>query len=148
MVCLHINPNEQTPVSTIGLRSYIRGVEYKFASVPFSTSSNGDRTLLNNDMPCVVCQATERYAQFMLPGRSDCPDGWLTEYWGFLVSAIVSQQRGQYTCLDTAPEAIPNASAVNANACHVYPVESDCAGGLICPPYDAGKGVSCVVCSK
>ena len=146
MICLHELPN--APTSFSGTKSYIHGVEYEFAGAPFSTGNNGGNSLLNNDMPCVVCQAMEeRTAQFMLPGRNVCPPSWITEYYGYLVAPADGYQKGTYTCLDNAPEVISVGSA-SVNPCMIWPVGVECDSAVPCPPYSPGNAIPCAVCTK
>jgi len=62
-----------------------------------------------------------------------CPSGWTLEYGGYIVSALKDQQRGHYTCLDKAPEAV-NGGSNYANSNAVYPVVTSCSAGFSCPP--------------
>jgi hypothetical protein len=42
---------------------------------------------LNNDaVPCAVCQANRGVTLYMQPGSVQCPEGWIREYDGFIMS--------------------------------------------------------------
>ena len=100
-------------------------------------------------MPCVVCQAmVERTAQFVLPGRNVCPASWTTEYYGFLVApAFGYAQKEAYTCVDSAPEAIPSGGP-STDPSMIWPVGAECGTGVPCPPYVVGSAISSAVCTK
>ena len=101
----------------------------------------------NQDLLCSVCYVGDSSAQFVMPGRQDCGDtGFDLQYKGFLVSeANVGRQRGQFTCLDEAPEGRPGGAGNDDNAV-VYPVQIGC-GSLPCNPYVDGFEMPCAVCS-
>jgi len=40
----------------------------------------------------------------MIPARTQCPDGWIVEYTGYLVSDRNNHTRSSYVCIDEAPE--------------------------------------------
>jgi len=55
-----------------------------------------------------------------------------------------------YECVDANPKRIPGLNKDNGGATFHF-VRADCSGyGTVghCPPYDAKKEVTCVVCSK
>jgi len=81
----------------------------------------------------------------MIPAKTQCPDGWSTEYAGYLVSSSVGHKRNNYICMDEAPEVATGGTAKN-NAL-IYPVEVQC-GSLPCSVYPTGKELACIVCSK
>jgi len=99
----------------------------------------------------VVAQMHFAYAQtasILPPAKTTFLDANGKPLTAGTVESFIPATTTHKTTWQDAAETIPNANAITANTCHVYPVESDCASGLICPPYDAGKGVSCAVCSK
>jgi len=87
----------------------------------------------------------------MVPARTQCPEGWATEYAGYLVSAYTgsisshSHKDTKYICLDEAPEVA--VGGTHQNQALIYPVEVQC-GSLPCSLYISGREVTCVVCSK
>jgi len=84
----------------------------------------------------------------MIPARNMCPEGWSTEYAGYLVSDYASdadRERSSYVCLDEAPEIA--AGGRSQNNAVIYPVEVFC-GTLPCSVYPTGKELTCIVCSK
>lgn len=83
----------------------------------------------------------------MVPARNACFDGWHLEYNGYLMSnAHRHIGESDYICVDSHPDVIPN-SQNNTNGAVLYMVESVCLG-LPCPPYVAGRELTCAVCSK
>ncbi|KAL3880010.1 hypothetical protein ACJMK2_032282 [Sinanodonta woodiana] len=125
-------------------RGRVYGTEYEIGGsgtyTPFSTN------LLDNDVPCAVCQTT-RLSSIMIPGRTNCYSGWTVEYSGYLVSMYHSHASPlEYVCLDGNPESIDGGIA-NLNGHMIYLVDVIC-GALRCPPYVNGRELACVVCSK
>jgi len=83
----------------------------------------------------------------MIPARTQCPDGWTTEYAGYLVSDHITapRHRTSYVCWDEAPEIAVGGSSLNQAV--IYPVEILC-GSLPCSMYPTGRELPCIVCSK
>nr|XP_034324969.1 uncharacterized protein LOC117689144 [Crassostrea gigas] len=104
----------------------------------------------NDDVPCAVCYDVYATTSVMIPGKIVCPSHWTKQFDGFLSSGshYTDQTGGEYLCLDRDPEyATEGASQQDYNGRVFYPVEAVC-GSLPCPPYENGKYVSCVVCTK
>jgi len=130
----------------------IAGIEYQlwnsgsFHNNVFSESNNGGDPLLNNPAPCAVCYVGGRSTVLMVPARTQCPDGWTTEYAGYLVSEKrTNSQRSSYVCWDEAPEIA--FAGTNQDHAGIYPVEVFC-GTLPCSAYPTGRELACIVCSK
>lgn len=105
-----------------------------------------DSTTKDYDVPCAVC-LTPHSTSIMVPARNACFDGWHLEYNGYLMSnAHRHIGESDYICVDSHPGVIPN-SQNNTNGAVLYMVESVCLG-LPCPPYVAGRELTCAVCSK
>ncbi|XP_011439223.3 short-chain collagen C4 [Magallana gigas] len=125
-----------------GYNSYsgwIMGVEYEGGYF-------FDSTTKDYDVPCAVC-LTPHSTSIMVPARNACFDGWHLEYNGYLMSnAHRHIGESDYICVDSHPDVIPN-SQNNTNGAVLYMVESVCLG-LPCPPYVAGRELTCAVCSK
>ena len=51
-----------------------------------------------------------------------------------------------YECVDKNPDSVPGSTA-NTNGALFYHVEASC-NGMLCPPYDPQKELTCVVCTK
>ena len=152
-LCLHEEPQWKTYIDgSHSLMGSIYGVEYElsksgYGNNVFSESNNGGRRLGNNPAPCAVCYVQGRSTILMIPARIQCPDGWVTEYAGYLVSqnGFSSRRRSSYICWDEAPEI--TAGNTSQNQAVIYPVEVHC-GSLPCSSYISGRELACVVCSK
>jgi len=132
--------------------AYIAGIEYQLYNSGsghnnvFSESNNGGDPLLNNPAPCAVCYVGGRSTVLMVPARTQCPDGWTTEYAGYLASEKrTNSHRSSYVCWDEAPEVA--LGPTNQNHAVIYPVEVLC-GTLPCSEYPTGRELTCIVCSK
>ena len=138
--CLHPEPEWPTGATEGNQHySYIYGVEYQ---VNADWSEDAD----NQDAPCALCNVESRTRQVMIPARETCPEGWVREYYGFLVAQHHDQWSSTFVCLDKDFEYLPGGTD-NVNGGLFYMVESIC-GSLPCPPYDGGMELACVVCTK
>lgn len=53
---------------------------------------------------CAVCKVIKRVALLMIPMRTECPDGWIKEYNGYIMSQMsYNMRRTEYTCVDENP---------------------------------------------
>ena len=122
--------------------STVEGVEMEGREGPL-------RDFHNQNVPCAVC-CTQREMTLMIPAKLTCPSGWTLEYSGYLMSSPtktgLSDKRTMFECIDSSPEVVPGQPQNNAGAVF-YHTEASC-NGLLCPPYDAEKELTCVVCSK
>ena len=84
----------------------------------------------------------------MIPAKTRCPSTWTLEYSGYLMSerGLSDRQRTMYECVDKNPDSVPG-SVSDANGALFYHVEASC-NGMLCPPYDAQKELTCAVCTK
>ena len=115
----------------------LHGAEYETHLSPLAA-------VHQHNAPCAVC-VTFRSKQFMFPGKNTCPTSWTMEYSGYLMASRRDQQRTEFECIDKDPESIAGSSA-DTNGALFYHVEGKCTG-LPCPPYDAEKELTCVVCT-
>ena len=128
-----------------GNRGYLYGAEYETHEANGSPLQN----LINYDVPCAVCDVSNRGRQLMIPAKMTCPDGWTKEYNGYLISEKHDHWRtSEYICMDHDPEAIPGSNA-NKDGALLYMVEGRC-GSLQCASnkYVDGHELTCVVCTK
>lgn len=120
-----------------GSNGYMYGAEYD--SDTFGPS-DGD------DVPCAVCRSLSP-SVLMIPGTNVCAPGWRMQYRGYLAAGYYDHAAAsQYICLDESPETVINGH-VNNNGKLILPVRASC-GALECPPYEDGKYLTCVVCTK
>ena len=134
LICLTNNPRYAATYSDGG-HSYIGSAEYEGNTV-FKTQHNA---------PCAVCTTT-RIRHLMIPGTTQCPSGWTREYWGYLTSEHLTRYRTEFLCFDSSPQSIPGSIAHHWSSPEVYTVEANC--DTLCPPYQANKEITCVVCTK
>ena len=78
----------------------------------------------------------------MIPAKTQCPTDWTVEYIGYLMAETRGHSRTMYECVDKDPESVPG-----LNRAFFELVEPYC-NGLSCPPYDAQKELTCVVCTR
>ena len=98
----------------------------------------------NRNMPCALCQAYARTSVIMIPSRYECPPGWITEYYGYLMAGHVGHKAGTtYTCVDKSLEQIEGSGA-DTNGRLFYTVEAHCKHYIPC----SDKELTCVVCTK
>jgi len=121
-------------------------MQYQVVNNIFPESDNGGNPLLYNPAPCAFCYVGGRSTLAMIPARTQCPDGWTTQYAGYLVSENrANSHRSSYVCWDEAPEVA--VGATSQSQALIYPVEVLC-GTLPCSIYPTGRELTCVVCSK
>ena len=139
LLCLPDDPEYSTYGSGVTNWAPLGGAIYRGASgQPFR---NHDY----RNMLCAVCYASTRDTVLMIPAKLTCPTNWTTEYTGYLMAAYDGDNgRTLFECIDSTPESIPGGDVNNAFYHHV---EATC-NSLCCPPYDAEKEVTCVVCTR
>ena len=82
----------------------------------------------------------------MIPAKTQCPSTWTLEYSGYLMSDNRIYHPTMYECIDKNPDSVPG-SASSTNGALFYHVEANC-NGMLCPPYDPQKELTCAVCTK
>ena len=110
-------------------------------------SSQPLRHVHDHNVPCAVCYTATRDTVVMIPANLHCPTHWTVEYTGYLMSEYHGHYRSTYECVDKDPESVPGLNAGSGDNAFFYHVEPHCTG-LSCPPYDAQKELTCVVCSR
>ena len=123
-------------------RAYVYGVEYEI------WDEGPLKPLHANGVPCAVCLTYSRGVALMIPGKISCPNIWTHEYHGYLMSERYSHNSpSTFQCIDKDAEPIPESSSPTYGATFEH-VESRCPDGShMCPPYEDGKELACVVCS-
>ena len=139
-LCLPDDPDHLQYESGTQETGYIYGVEYRTRT--FQPLQNVDY----HNVPCAVCYVTTRATLLMIPAKVNCPTNWTTEYTGYLMSTHHSFYRSTYECVDKDPEFVSGLNVADSNSAFISHVEPICSG-LSCPPYDAEKELTCVVCS-
>ena len=142
-LCLPNNPQYWDTDRLTSLQGTLWGVRYEVytssASVPL-TSHSGQQ------VPCAVCYV-ERGTILTIPARYQCPSGWTREYSGYLMSEYTrsNRPRKDTICVERAGE---NAKAYKPHPSVNYLMNVNCDTGLTCPPFTAGKPLTCCVCTK
>jgi len=98
----------------------------------------------NRNIPCALCQAYGRTNMIMIPSRYECPPGWNTEYYGYLMAGHAGHKAGtMYTCVDKSFEQIEGSGA-DTNGRLFYTVEAYCNHFIPC----SDQELTCAVCTK
>ena len=127
-------------------RNYVYGVEYE----PMSNQPFRQLNVRGHNAPCAVCFTTSRDTVMMIPAKTQCPSSWTTEYIGYLMSQAQDHPHSSmYECVDKDPESVLGLNAVNwsAGSAMFDHIEASC-NGMDCNHYDAGKELTCVVCTR
>ena len=138
-LCMPDDPEHLQYGSGTQGQSYIHGMEY------YIHSSQPLYSVNDHNVPCALCYVTTRDTVVMIPAK--VPTNWTVEYNGYLMTENNGHYRSTYECVDKDPESVPGLNARNSNSAYFYHVEPVCSG-FSCPPYDAEKELTCVVCSR
>ena len=125
-------------------RAYLYGAEYQTAG---SYDNGPFNSVSNHNVPCAVCYTPTRGTVVMIPAHMTCPSSWTREYYGYLMANHHIYHRTLYECMDRSPQSVPG-SLSDTNGALFYHTEVRCNHGVSCPPYNAQKEVTCVVCTK
>ena len=141
-ICLPDNPDYITGRNGVQGSSSLHGAEYEVAAgQPIVRHLRQ-----NHNVPCAVCYASTRVAMLMIPAKTQCPSSWTLEYVGYLMTDHHNHRRTMFTCMDKDAESIPG-EAGDTNGALFYHVEATC-NGILCPPYDTERELTCAVCTK
>ena len=138
-LCMPDDPDYLSYQSGVQGYNYVYGAEYESNQGPL-------RAVHDHNIPCAVCYVSTRVVVTMIPAKTRCPSTWTLEYSGYLMSGDHGHNRAMYVCVDKNPDSVPG-SASSANGALFYHVEANC-NGMLCPPYDAQKELTCAVCTK
>ena len=138
-LCMPDDPDYLSYTSGVQGYNYVYGVEYEPGGGPLEG-------VTQHNVPCAVCYASTRVAVTMIPAKTQCPSTWTLEYSGYLMSEHYGLRRTMYECVDKNPDSVPG-SAPSTNGALFYHVEANC-NGMLCPPYDPQKELTCAVCTK
>ena len=138
-LCLPDNPRYGSTVTNSSV--YLYGVEWE----EWPTSSHVD-----DNMPCVLCEAQNKTTTYVHPADYDCPSGWHREYSGYMMSSYAARNQKSIICVDENAEVIPGTSSSTDPALIYYlsvycsSSELDCSSSK----YVESRILSCAVCSK
>ena len=119
--------------------SYMYGAEYQQTNTLVANTDDADA-------PRAVCYVPTRTTLYMMPAKYTCPEGWTTEYYGYLMAGYTTHYRSQFSCIDKSLKTFVG-SIANIPGTRFFPVEGRC-GSLPCPPYEETKELTCAVCTK
>ena len=128
-------------LSNLHHMQYVHGAEYEYSAGPNSNT-------FQHNVPCAVCYATARSSTLIIPAKIQCPPTWTREYYDYLSSERAGHYRSSFNCVDVNPEVIGNSGANGEGALFCYVLSACDTNGLSCPPYENGRILSCVVCTK
>ena len=115
----------------------VYGAEYETSGSPLDHSHD-------RNIPCALCQAYGRTNKIMIPSHYECPSGWNTEYYDYLMAGHYTHKAAtQFTCMDKSLEQVPG-SGSSTNGKLFYTVEAQCDQFIPC----SEKELTCVVCTK
>ena len=138
-LCMPDDPDYLSYTPGVQGQNYVYGAEYQPWVGPL-------RTVIDHNVPCAVCYASTRVAVTMIPAKTQCPSNWTLEYSGYLMSGYRGYTKTMYECVDKNPDSVPG-SAADTNGALFCHVEAHC-NGMLCPPYDRQKELTCAVCTK
>ena len=123
-------------------RAHLYGTEYEARDEPPAFGS-----MRGHNAPCSVCYSSGRTSSIMIPGTITCPSSWTMEYNGYLMTEASHHPRSGRApvCVDSSAQSISGSQAHEVLS-QLFFIEVRCGG--LCPPYDAGQEMSCVVCTK
>ena len=146
-LCMPDNPDYLQYDSDVQVGNFVYGVEYiPEAGQPLQVNPNVN----GHNARCAVCMAVSRCSLLMIPGKTSCPVSWTTEYVGYLMSGRQTNPLPTtYECVDKDPEVIPGLATYGyRTGLGIFThVEAKC-NGMACPPYVAGRELTCVVCTR
>ncbi len=139
-ICLPNNPDYLSSANGVQGYSPLHGAEYEsFPPAPLGH-------LAHHNVPCAVCYVPTRAAMIMIPAKTQCPTSWTVEYAGYLMTEYHGHARSVFSCVDKDAQSIPGGVGTEYGALF-YHVEATC-NGILCPPYDTERELTCAVCTK
>ena len=140
ILCMPDDPEYLNYAPGVQNTSPLYGCEY----LPYSAQPL--RSVYHHNMPCVVCSGN-RSKLLMIPAKINCPPQWQREYFGYLMAPHgTANYRSAFQCVDKDPEKVPGEAGNLHLSNDPHHVEATC-NGLLCPPYDPQKELTCVVCT-
>jgi hypothetical protein len=140
-LCLPSTAQFSTVVAAVNTAGLVRSGEYELGSYGIPRL----RGLQDRNVLCASCIATGRRTTMLVPGRRSCPDRWILDYNGYLVSQHYTHARAESVCLDYNPEFV-QASTANENGALFYPTEVESFPANT--TYAANYELTCAQCSS
>ncbi len=121
--------------------SWLYSTEYETSDEAFPIVTS------NYDAPCVVCHVA-RGSKLLMPASPNCPDYWILEYSGYLMSSADSNANNRnYVCVDGTPEVLLGSDA-NTDGAGLFFVAANCDNSFLpCLPYLKDVPLPCAVCT-
>ena len=140
ILCMPEDPEYLAYAPGVQGHSLIYGAEY------WSHPGQPLESVHQHNMPCAVC-CGNRSKVLMIPAKVNCPLQWQREYYGYLMAPhSLYNYRASFICVDKDPELVPGEAGNVDGSNDPHHVEATC-DGLLCPPYDPQKELTCVVCT-
>ena len=146
-ICLPDDPDYTPGAINISSNQYKNMVQGAKLQVNYGLPGNPLQHLHAQNAPCAVCFVPTRSTTIMVPAKSTCPLSWTREYYGYLMTEHDGFHRSSYTCLDIDTEAVAGEGRDTNYPSLLYHAVTDC-NGLLCPPYENNRLLSCAVCTK
>ena len=140
LLCLPDNPEYLPTSNIIAQHGILYGVEYH-------VFSNIKQNAYDQNAPCAVCCIPTHSTMVMIPAWIHCPASWTMEYVGYIMSSWHVNNRLKLECVDKDFEYVPGEGR-DVDGVLLVTDEVVCNTGINCPPYQAGKELSCAVCTK
>ena len=143
-LCMPDNPDYLQYASGALGYNYVYGVEYNIGT------GQPLYDVHQHNAPCAVCMAVSRCSLLMIPAKTRCPTNWTIEYVGYLMSEAQNHAHPtEYECVDKDPESVAGLDDVGwgSGSALLHHVQASC-NGMACPPYEAEKKLTCVVCTR
>ena len=144
-LCMPDYPDYSSYTPGVQGASPIHGTEFetgRYSNIIGPLSSFHDQNI-----PCALCSTSVRAQVLMIPAKTQCPSSWTLEYSGYLMSNYRDHRRTMFECVDGNPDTVPGQAGSHHGA-FLYHTEATCSDGLLCPPYDPQKELTCAVCTK
>lgn len=157
--CLPADPQYSVSAPASVPYNGLRRVSY---DIHFAPKMFGSASMNQHSIPCAVCETLQRVTKLMVPAMTRCPTAdWTMEYRGYIMSAAEHFSSDEfvkdvyhsttYECIDEKAESLTGKPQSDFSGMSMFPVRGQCSGSgalASCPPYQEGKALSCVVCSK
>ncbi len=139
-ICLPNNPDYLSSANGVQGYSPLHGAEYQIGTTQPLTHRS------DHNVPCAVCYVPTRVPMIMIPAKTQCTTSWKVEYVRYLMTKRYNHARSLFSCVDKDAQSIPGRVG-NEDGALFYHVEATC-NGILCPPYDTERELTCAVCTK
>ena len=151
-LCLPVNSTVNESISQMKEKN-----TYMYGTL-LDLSTSQDSSVFKQEVPgfhltlCSVCDIHLRSHVIMIPGKIECPVGWIQEYIGYIMGQKSGRKRTEFLCIDQEVDAnkISNTLKRKHRALTLLNfVETKCAAlPCLSTGYQQYAELSCVLCSK